>query len=124
MVTLLQHVEKVIDLSRQRRDEKAQRQPEESKPKEPKPLESAKEVTEEIRARLAKLLFGPDGEANASASMKRLLDSWVVMGYPEEGKQHGTVVDYIGRYNPFIKWPMLDRSYAANGCRALNADIQ
>ncbi|KAI4175316.1 MAG: hypothetical protein LQ348_006196 [Seirophora lacunosa] len=84
MVTLLQHVEKVIDLSRQRRDEKAQRQPEESKPKEPKPLESAKEVTEEIRARLAKLLFGPDGEANASASMKRLLDSWVVMGYPEE----------------------------------------
>lgn len=92
MVSLLQHVEKVIDLRRQQRNEKAQRQPEESKPEEPKPLESAKEVTEEIRARLAKLLFGSDGEANATASMKRLLDSWVVMGYPEEGKQLGTVV--------------------------------
>ncbi|KAL9010400.1 MAG: hypothetical protein Q9173_004664 [Seirophora scorigena] len=79
MVSLLQHVENVIDLRRQRRNEKAQRQPEESRS-----AESAKEVTEEIRARLAKLLFGPDGEANASAGMKRLLDSWVVMGYPEE----------------------------------------
>ncbi|KAI4286985.1 MAG: hypothetical protein L6R35_003764 [Caloplaca aegaea] len=79
MNSLLAHVKKVIDLKRQRRIEKAQRQP--GAPKAP---ESAKAVTGEIRARLAKLLFGPAGETNATDSMRRLLDSWVELGYPEE----------------------------------------
>lgn len=88
MNSLLAHVKKVIDLKRQRRVEKAQRQP--GVPKAP---ESAQAVTGEIRARLAKLLFGPAGETNATDSMRRLLDSWVELGYPEEGEQlRGTVV--------------------------------
>lgn len=46
-------------------------------------------VSGEVRDRLAKLLFGPDGGANASPAMKRLLDSWSELGYPSEGKVNG-----------------------------------
>ncbi len=85
MTTLLQHVQKMID-ARQRQyyailDEQ---QPQDRS----KPPVTAEAVNTETRAKLAKLLFGPDGEAKATPAMKRLLDSWAEAGYPTEGKLH------------------------------------
>ncbi|KAL8946401.1 MAG: hypothetical protein Q9222_007204 [Ikaeria aurantiellina] len=37
---------------------------------------------EEIREKFAKLLFGRYGEMNATPAMKRMLDSWLELGYP------------------------------------------
>ena len=39
----------------------------------------------EVREKMAKLMFGPDGEKYANAGMKRLLTSSIEMGYPIQG---------------------------------------
>ncbi|KAL8802208.1 MAG: hypothetical protein Q9200_006672 [Gallowayella weberi] len=54
---------------------------------ESKAPRTADELTAEVRARVAKLLFGPRGEKGATLAMKRLLTSWVEMGYPEDALQ-------------------------------------
>ncbi|KAL8800804.1 MAG: hypothetical protein Q9182_004912 [Xanthomendoza sp. 2 TL-2023] len=48
---------------------------------------TAEELTAEVRERVAKLLFGSRGEKGATPAMKRLLTSWVEMGYPEDALQ-------------------------------------
>ncbi|KAL9619326.1 MAG: hypothetical protein Q9204_008309, partial [Flavoplaca sp. TL-2023a] len=40
------------------------------------------------RDKLARLLFGPKGEGNATPAMKRLLTSWLSMGYPGKALEH------------------------------------
>ncbi|KAL8710595.1 MAG: hypothetical protein Q9220_004819 [cf. Caloplaca sp. 1 TL-2023] len=52
----------------------------------------------EIREKFAKLLFGPHGEMNATPAMKRMLDSWLELGYPLEALQRfKDKEDRIGR---------------------------
>ncbi|KAL8898769.1 MAG: hypothetical protein Q9207_006538 [Kuettlingeria erythrocarpa] len=85
MSTLLQHIQKTID-ARQRQHYASldEQQP----PGQSKPSVTGEAVNIETRAKLAKLLFGPDGEAKATPAMKRLLDSWAELGYPSEAIQN------------------------------------
>ncbi|KAL9026516.1 MAG: hypothetical protein Q9196_004833 [Gyalolechia fulgens] len=78
MNMLIDHVGRVVDakdLERMKIEEQS---------REPKPPMTEKAVTEEVRCKIARLLLGPEGEANASSAMKRLLSSWVEVGYPRE----------------------------------------
>lgn len=84
MVTLLEQVKSIVDMRYLKRMEKiANKQSEQENP--PMTVES---VTEEVRARISKLLLGPYGETNASPAVKRLLASWVEVGYPSQGNSH------------------------------------
>lgn len=85
MTTLLQHIQKMMD-ARQR--QQYANLDEQQQPGRSKPSVTAEAVNIETGAKLAKLLFGPGGEANATPAMSRLLDSWVELGYPTEGKLH------------------------------------
>ncbi|KAL8941701.1 MAG: hypothetical protein Q9216_002074 [Gyalolechia sp. 2 TL-2023] len=78
MKTLIDHIGHVVD----EKTLECMRVEEQSR--EERPPMSEKMVTEEIRSKIAKLLLGPEGEANASPAMKRLLTSWVEVGYPKE----------------------------------------
>ncbi|KAI4128034.1 MAG: hypothetical protein LQ338_002925 [Usnochroma carphineum] len=80
MNKLLQHVRKIISSKYEQRLQRTQKE----QSGQAKPSVSAEAVSVEVRASLAKLLFGPDGESNASSAMKRLLTSWVDLGYPRE----------------------------------------
>lgn len=55
---------------------------------QPKPMQTADDATADAREKLARLLFGPKGESNATPAMKRLLTSWLSMGYPGKGEAH------------------------------------
>lgn len=83
MKRLLQHVQKMTSAKERQHYACLNEQ---QQPGKSKPSVTAKAVNMEARAKLAKLLFGPDGENNATPGMKRLLDSWADLGYPSEGK--------------------------------------
>lgn len=80
MTMLIDHVVHVVDaknIEQMRLEEQS---------REPKPPMTEKMAKEEVRFKIARLLLGPEGEANASPAMKRLLTSWVEVGYPKEGE--------------------------------------
>lgn len=77
---LVDHIGHVVDartLERMRIEERS---------REEQPSMTAKMVTEDVRSKIARLLLGPEGEANASPAVKRLLTSWVEVGYPKAGE--------------------------------------
>ncbi|KAL9004144.1 MAG: hypothetical protein Q9188_003014 [Gyalolechia gomerana] len=89
MTMLIDHVVHVVDaknIEKMRLEEQS---------REPKPPMTEKMAKEEVRFKIARLLLGPEGEANASPAMKRLLTSWVEVGYPREVIQQ--VLDDKGR---------------------------
>ncbi|KAL8687098.1 MAG: hypothetical protein Q9218_006638 [Villophora microphyllina] len=47
---------------------------------------TAEQVLAETRAKIEKLLLGPKGAADPTPEMKRLFDSWVELGYPDQGQ--------------------------------------
>lgn len=74
MDMLVAHVENVVDrrtLVRMRNEELSGKE---------RPPVTATGVTEEVKSKISRLLLGPEGEANASPAIKRLLVSWVEVG--------------------------------------------
>ncbi|KAL8868046.1 MAG: hypothetical protein Q9198_008311, partial [Flavoplaca austrocitrina] len=55
---------------------------------QPEPMQTADDATADARDKLARLLFGSKGESNATPAMKRLLTSWLSMGYPGKALEH------------------------------------
>ncbi|KAL8698986.1 MAG: hypothetical protein Q9201_006268 [Fulgogasparrea decipioides] len=78
MTSLIKHVQQMIDA---KEHERLKRIGKKHTPQVKHP-QTAESVTAEVREHIARLLFGPTGEANATPAMKRLLASWVEMGYP------------------------------------------
>ncbi|KAL8712381.1 MAG: hypothetical protein Q9225_006941 [Loekoesia sp. 1 TL-2023] len=73
MATLLEHVKSIVDMRHRKHMERiANKQIGQENP--PMTVEA---VTEEVRARISKLLLGPYGEIKAPPAVKRLLASWV-----------------------------------------------
>lgn len=84
MTMLVDHVKSILDVKEKERMQRMGENP----PQQPKPSQNADAITADAREKVAKLLFGPKGESNATPAMKRLLTSWVSMGYPGKGKAH------------------------------------
>ncbi|KAL8721754.1 MAG: hypothetical protein Q9181_007641 [Wetmoreana brouardii] len=80
MTSLIKHVQGMIDAKEQERVERMAKK----HTSQAKPPQSAESVMAETREHIARLLFGPTGEANATPAMKRLLTSWVETGYPSK----------------------------------------
>ncbi|KAL8903426.1 MAG: hypothetical protein Q9171_007404 [Xanthocarpia ochracea] len=78
------HVESTLNTKQKERLERIANKP----ARQPKPRQNADAITADVREKVAKLLFGPKGESNASPSMQRLLTSWVELGYPGEALGH------------------------------------
>ncbi|KAL8648326.1 MAG: hypothetical protein Q9226_006045 [Calogaya cf. arnoldii] len=74
MGKLLGHVKYILDVKEKKRIE--------NRAEQPKLPQTADAITADARKKVAKLLFGPKGESNATPAMERLLTSWVDMGYP------------------------------------------
>ncbi|KAI4282342.1 MAG: hypothetical protein L6R38_003022 [Xanthoria sp. 2 TBL-2021] len=87
MTMLVGHVKSILDVKEKERIQRMG----ESPPQQPKPPQTADAITADAREKVAKLLFGPKGESNATPAMKRLLTSWVSMGYP--GKALEKIMD-------------------------------
>ena len=54
-------------------------------PTQKNPTPTAETVMADAREKVARLLFGLKWEGNATPAMKRLVTSWVQVGYPGEG---------------------------------------
>ncbi|KAL8992273.1 MAG: hypothetical protein Q9169_007226 [Polycauliona sp. 2 TL-2023] len=78
MSMMVGHVNSVLDA---RHDERI-RQMRENQLQQPQSPQTAEAITADAREKIAKSLFGPTGESNATPKMKNLLTSWVNTGYP------------------------------------------
>ncbi|KAL8776357.1 MAG: hypothetical protein Q9213_008299 [Squamulea squamosa] len=89
MAVLVAHVKNFIDAKEKERIELV-----EYKPRgQPKPLKSAEAIKADVRDKVAKLLFGTKDESIATPAMKRLLTSWVDLGYPDKALEQITNTD-------------------------------
>ncbi len=101
MAILLSHVESTLIIKQKERLERTANK----LARQPKPRQNAEAITADVREKVAKLLFGPRGESNASPSMRRLLASWVELGYPGEGEalqaERSAIAGTADLFNPF-----------------------
>ena len=84
MTMLVGHVKKVLHAKEEERVRRAALNPRDHL----EPMQTADDATADARDKLARLLFGAKGESNATPAMKRLLTSWLSMGYPGKGEAH------------------------------------
>lgn len=84
MTMLVGHIKNILDVEEKERIRRMGEDP----PQHPTAPQTAEAIAADKREKVAKLLFGPKGESNATPAMKRLLTSWVSMGYPGEGEAH------------------------------------
>ncbi|CAO1603655.1 hypothetical protein XANCAGTX0491_007234 [Xanthoria calcicola] len=80
MTMLVGHIKNILDVEEKERIRRMGEDP----PQHPTAPQTAEAIAADKREKVAKLLFGPKGESNATPAMKRLLTSWVSMGYPGE----------------------------------------
>ena len=71
---------------------------------------SVGDLSEEDRAKIATLMFGPRGEEGATVRMKSLLNSMIEMGFPQAGK--------ISQFSSGLRFrAILMRTSSHGGCR-------